>query len=492
MNTNIIRKSLLLFLLACFLKIFYIVYQQGCIIVSDEMPGSYSLAKNYQLKEIVERIFFQWDSSLGSARPFFTSFLYAFAFKIAHFHPWTALCVGVIVGSAFIPIYYLMVAKLFESHVAFLSAITISLLPNYIEQSISLTTILPGVFLIFLSILLAAVYYARYEARLCLYLSGFFVSLSTLCRYENVLFIPFFIIYNFLFDKKSRFYQKLLYSILCISGVAFILLGNFKHTGNPFHFFFAQLNISSIQNLPFLTFSAALAVVFRLLNHLLLWPVWVIGLAAGAVIVKRYKARALVVALALFIFFCFLFYKIKKGTIFYDENYFLVFAFMVVPSAFFLIRLFLKQHCRNSFGASVLFGIALVGLLWYCHARNLSFERIGCPKEYFQIIEKIHSNKTLQIHGVWQDTKENIPFYICSSEIYLNAAIAQTMLYYLGLDSVCHLYENAYPIQGNYFFILIAKNEILEKIKGKAFLLLADYGSLGLYRIDNTREGSAQ
>ena len=109
-------------------------------------------------------------------RPFFTCLLYVLAFKGWGCQPQSAIIMGIVVGSLLVPLYFLTVAALVNAEVALAASVILLWMTNYVYQSISLTTILPGILFI-VSALLAAVRYHKKGGEGYLYLSGCLINM---------------------------------------------------------------------------------------------------------------------------------------------------------------------------------------------------------------------------------------------------------------------------------------------------------------------------
>jgi len=225
---------ILLFVVACLTKWFYLAQQNYYIALSDEMPGAYNLAANNSIPEILERIFVHYNYTLGSCRPFLTEFLYTLAFKLCGFHPSSVFLLGILFSGLLVPLYYFIIARLFSQEIALFSSFVLIFTSNYVWQSLAFSTVIPGI--IFLALALAfAVNYYRKPSFYKLFLSGLSLTISVFSRYENALFIPFLILYNFLFDKKTRLSLKALYWFICLASSIYICGCNLKVHGNLFY-----------------------------------------------------------------------------------------------------------------------------------------------------------------------------------------------------------------------------------------------------------------
>ncbi len=142
----------LIFLLSCTIKLFYLAHHNYYIPLSDQIPIAYSAAKQYSIAEILKTFFLDFNCQLFEiARPFFTTFLYVIGFKLGGFSSLTVFLLGILVGSLAVPLYYLSIAGLFNFEIALCSSLVLAVLTNYIQQSLALTTVIPGIVFLFLS-----------------------------------------------------------------------------------------------------------------------------------------------------------------------------------------------------------------------------------------------------------------------------------------------------------------------------------------------------
>ena len=137
-----------LFLAACGIKWCYMAQQYYYVILSDELPGAYNLAESYSIKVLLPRIFSACDGTLGSVRPNFTKLLYILTFKLFGYQPQVAWIMGIIVGSLLAPLYFLVISAMINVEVALVSSLMLLWMGNYIWQSVTLTTIIPGILFI--------------------------------------------------------------------------------------------------------------------------------------------------------------------------------------------------------------------------------------------------------------------------------------------------------------------------------------------------------
>ena len=463
----------LLFTLACVVKWFYLNHQNYYIVLSDEMPGAYSVAEGYSIIEILRRLFIHGEWRLGSVRPFVTLFLYVLGFKIGGFHSHTVFFLGIILGSLLVPLYYLIIAKLLNQEIALFSSLALIFLTNYIEQSLALTTQLPGIVFLALSLLFVINYYKN--RRLWrLYLSGFFLTLSGLCRYGNALFIPFFILYSFLFDRKTKTYLKIVYWIVCLSGSIYILVSNFKLMGNPLYFIYEQ-NIIAIESEGgvHIGFLKAGLVMWKVLCRLIWWPIWLLGICSICFITLKYKNKALLIISSFFVFLGFLFYKNKRGVLGYNENYFLIFSLAIIPVAFEFLRSIVLSILKKSTYPYISLMIVLGLLIRKFNNDNTLFIRFRYPKELVKITEDL------------RDIPPN-------SSLYIDDDLQGfSMLFYLKRHPQRNLYWGKklgeQKIEDKSFYLLIPKDK-MSQVSGNEKVLVKDYNDLGLYKVTNLQD----
>ncbi len=408
-----------------------------------------------------------YDCYLGSIRPFFTTFLYAVSFRLSNFGIYTPFYLGILAGSLLIPIYYVIISNLFNGLTALFSSLVLVFMTNYIEQSLALSPVMLGIIFLSLSLMFTILYYKSPHRLWHLYLSGFFLTMSVFCRYENALFIPPFMLYNLLFDKKSRLFKKVIYWIICLASSVYICVCNFKNAGGPFAFICKQ-NINALSVGHRLGFLETGLVIRELLYEFFAWPVWVLGVVGIFFMIIKYKSRALAIFSSLFIFCLFVFYKSKNGTMSYDANYFLVIPLMIIPVAFESVRMLLVYCFKKNVYACIVLGIMTGLLIWKSNNQNLAFEKLKYSQELVKITKGL------------ADTVGNRTLYITNAPGW-----GPPMLFYLKRNPVRYSYGRHSSILEEIFYLFIAKDRIDEEMGDKKWKLLRDYGDLGLYEITN-------
>ncbi len=294
---------ILIFILACVTKWFYLAYRNYYIALPDSLPTAYLVAKQYSIVEILKRLFLDYDYKFMEYvdRPFVVSFLYIIGFKLGGFYPRTVFLLNIFFSSLLTPLYYLIIQQLLNTEVALFSSLSLLFLTNHIQQSLALNSILTGIVFLAFSLLFIIDYYISHRLWK-LYLSGLFLAISSLCRVELVLFIPFFILYNLLFDRKAKGYLRIIYWVIRLSGITYICLSNFKLSGNPFLFIDNQ-NIAGLSGLggPIGFLKASILVRNILSNKFAGWLILAMGL--GGICFTIIKNKALILISSVFVYF---------------------------------------------------------------------------------------------------------------------------------------------------------------------------------------------
>ena len=383
--------AMALFLVACGIKGYYLAQQHYHILFSDEVPGSYNLAETFGLREILGRLFFACDYTLGSCRPFFANLLYVFTFKGFGYEPQTVLIMGILVGSLVVPLFFLVVAALLNVEVAVFASVMLMWMTDYVYQSIALTTIMPGILFI-VGAVLAAIRYHRRGGVGFLYLSGWLMSMSVFCRYENVFLLPAFVGYELLFDKKGGFFSKIVYVLLCTSSSLYILYCNFQLYGDPFHMTRVQAaEALRSGNAPAVPMAKAFEIVWRLLRKLLGPLFWGAAAAGMILMIKRYKRRALWLFSGALVLLLFLTYERKVGRLDSCENYFFLMPLIALPLGLECVRtLFAGLGRRRIYGVVALGAVALYSVVSF-HGPNVRKlnDRWNYPHELIQLTEAL-------------------------------------------------------------------------------------------------------
>ena len=376
---------------------------------------------------------------------------------------------GIVVGSLLVPLYFLTVAALVNAEVALAASVILLWMTNYVYQSISLTTILPGILFI-VSALLAAVRYHKKGGEGYLYLSGCLINMSVFCRYENVFLLPAFVGYEYLFDKKAGFFSRIVYGLLCAGSSLYILYCNGHLYGDPFYVV-RQQTAAAFQcpgyNGP-IPLTAVFGVVWGLLLRLLspwLWGAAVVGMI---LMIKRHRFRAAVLFLGAFLLPLFLMYKTKSNTLGFDENYFFLLALIALPLGLEFVRAFFVGLGRRRIYGVLALGVAAVCSVASFHRANilpLDIRWYYCPGliRFTEALKGIRAASVLYI-----DYALNRPgFYV------------QDVLVYLRRDPVKFSYDVGFNEPREQEYYLLTKDSLIGKVPKKKAVKVRDYGVYG-------------
>lgn len=473
--------GLLFFLAAYGVKWYFLSLQDFYIFLSDESIFAFNIAETVELRAIIQRLLLGCDCNLFSIRPFFTNLLNILAYKMFGFGPQTALFLGAIVGSILVPLYYGVLKKLTCSETAFFSSLVLLFMNNYISQSIALTTILPGIIFITGAIWMAVRYYQGGRVG-NLYVSGVLLGLSVFCRYENMLWIPAFTGYAFVFDKRLKTSTKLFYSLLCFASALYVFFCNYHHYGDPFHMVRQQLAIAyRCRNALPVRFEEATGMFWELLKRLMVWWIWVAAVGGIGVMLMKHRLKATWLFMCSWLLPAYLIFKIKEGTLDFDENYFFSLSLVALPVGMeFFRELAISVGKRRVYGLLVLGMISAVIVSSYWTVN----QQIPDPRlNYSQELRKLTNDlKHIPLTAaLYIDKRLNkLGFYI------------QVVLVYLGRNpEKCQYFmERTIPLEEEYY--LLTKESLIKQIPGPEKFKIKDYRDLGfqdvvLYRINPSR-----
>ena len=382
-----------LFLAACGVKWYYMAQQHYYVNLPDQLPGAYNLAESYGIGTLLYQIFPGCNYTLGLGRPFFTTLLYILTFKLFGYQPQVTWIMGIIVGSLLAPLYFLVISAMINVEVALVSSLMLLWMNNYILQSIRLGTIIPGILFI-VGALLAVVRFYRRGGVGYLYLSGCLISMSVFCRYENVILVPVFVGYEYLFDKEKKLFSKLMFGLLCAGSSLYILFCDYHVFGDPFHMIRTQSMAAfhHPHSMP-VQMTKAFEIVGGLLSKLFSPWLWGAAAAGMVVMIVRYRLRALWLFLGALSLPLFLVYKVKTAALDIIEDYFFLLALIALPVGLECVRaLFVRLGRRRSYGMIALGVVAFCSIvsfhrsnaqppdlrLQYSHELARLFEALKC------------------------------------------------------------------------------------------------------------------
>jgi hypothetical protein len=461
---------LLLFFFACVVKWFYLNQQGYYINFCDDMPGAYYDAKEFTIMQLIKKYF--TFGLVASSRPFVGSFLYVLSFKLGGFQPVSLFLLGILIGSLLVPLYYLLISKLFNAETALFSSLILIFMTNYVMQSLALTAVIPGIIFLALSLIFATDHYKSYRLWK-LYLSGFFLSMSVLCRIENALFVPFFILYNLVLDRQTKNYSKLIYWIIALSSSAYICLCSFKQSGDLLSFIYEQGKNAYRDTRYGMGLLKASLAVWTMLQKIIVWPIWALGIGGIFLMVIKHKKRSLFIISGLFVFIAPLLYKIARGTLCLNDIHFLTPSLFIIPVALEFLRTTSLILLKKKIYSYIFPGLTTLLLIFKFNNGNLIFDQnYRYPKELIKITEELKNIPPI------------LPFYVD------NVYFSYSFLFYLKRTP----YQNIYAkgkldwqiIEDKIFYILIPKDKISQSPWDKK-LLVKDYNVFGLYKVTNLK-----
>lgn len=472
----------LLFSLSCLIKWFYLAYRNYYITFSDTLVPAYVSTRQFAIMQLLKKLFIDCNYyCLGdSSRPFVTALLYVFGFKLIGLYPHTLFLLNIFFSSLLIPLYYLIIRKLLGAAVALFSSLSLTFLPNYIQQGLNLTGQMTGVIFLALSFLFAVNYYQRGQYHR-LYLSGFFLTLSNLCRYEYILFVPFFVLYNLIFDKKIRIYTRVMYCLICLSGIIYLCLGNFNFYGDPFAIIHIQNINANNDGIPKLGFLKANLRLWDTLSMFAGRLVLMMGIGGVYFVAKKDKALPLI--FPFLVFLGFLLYKLANGTMYAGQDYFFILFLFIIPMAFWFLRTISLINAKDNVYLYISLAVMAGLLIYQFHKSNLFIEdnRLGYPQRLIRLTEDL------------KNIPCNYPLYVFSDYGFISAPEGQAMLFYLKRNPAGYLCNFEGKIKEKNFYFLIPEEKAL-KIIGKKEKL-RDYNYLGykglsLYKIAGLEDNS--
>ena len=475
--------ALALFVAACGVKWFYLAQQHYYMVLSNELPGSYDLAKTFEIKDLLRRLFISCDYTLGSCRPFFTNLLYILTFKGFGYEPQVVLVMGVLVGSLLVPLFFLAVNALINVEVALAASVILVWMTNYICQSIVLTTILPGILFI-VGALLAAVRYHRKGGIGYLCLSGCLISMSVFCRYENALLLPVFVGYEFFFDQKGGFFSRLIYGLLCASSSLYILYCNYHLHGDFFYIIRLQTAAALMaRDVVPVSWAKAFEMGWELLLGLMgLGPLpWVAAVAGAVFMIKRHKFRALWMFLGVLLL---LLFQINQNNTFgLSGDHFFLSALVALPLGLECVRAFFSGVGRRR-----IWGVIALGVVVVCCAGSYYRENL----QRFSLLLK-DSRKEVRLTETLKMIPGGTALYL-DDDLNRFGLATQTVLVYLKRDPLKFQYVpgQTKPSEKEYYLLT------LDSHKGNVPIMKAvkvrDYGAYGfegvvLYRVTQSPDG---
>ncbi|MBU1864561.1 MAG: glycosyltransferase family 39 protein [Candidatus Omnitrophica bacterium] len=400
------------------------------------------------------------------------SFLYSISFKLSNFHKYTHFFLGIMLGGLLIPLNYVVLLSIFGKKVAFFSSILLIFSSQYIEQCLEFNTVLPGIiFLILALVLLIDCYTGRDNQWWKLWFSGLLLNCAVMCRLENALLIPFFVLYDVMFDKKNILFVKTTYWFICISYIFTIVLISFIDTGNPFILIVQHHNLAlEAQNAQVLPFVGAFGQLKDLFCMLAPWSLWILAIGGGALVVRRYRSKACVFFSALSIFLGFFLIKIKMGTVDFYLSYYFLYLLIGIPLALECIRSIEGKFVRGMF-VNMLIIVSL--LTWIKGFHFNVMNPIGLKNNPFY-------GKVAFIIKDLKGVSTEIP--LCIAQDY---PMNQSILYYLGKDFFPDEdKEQRDREKGSFFLLLTDRNDIQRRVKNREWMLVREYGEGGLFKID--------
>jgi len=471
-NNNYIL-CLFLFTFACSVKWFYLACQNYYIVFSDELSFGYNLAMTNSVSDLIRSVICGCSYTLNSARPFLVTSLYALSFKLFKFHVYTAFFLGIFVTSLTVLLYYMIIARCFCKKVALLSFFVLIFMASYIAQSLTVTTIIWGAMIILASFLFALIYYENKDRYSFILLSGLFLSMSIVCRYENAIFLPFFIFYSIFYDKGMTLLKRSLYLFISFSSTIYLFICNFLAHGDPLHFIYDQsanafADLHSSTGSFFCAFSKSLSMISTIIP----WPFWVVGLIQIIFFVKNKNRKALFICLPCIFILFYLFFKITNGTLSCEQKYFFIPVMFFIPLGINTLRPLFNKSRNIAF--IILF---LIGVMVYFNNQNIKAIGFSYPPALISITQDLKQIPKEDVLYVFPDY--NGPL--------LSGPQVRSLLYYLKRDPIVFSFsrENKPEVidVSGVFYLLAVKDQAADALRGRPKVLERDYGDVGLYKV---------
>ncbi len=233
----------------------------------------------------------------------------------------------------FLPYYY-TIKKIFNKRVAVYSLIGISLYSQHIIYSVIGTSETCFHFFLFLSLLFAILFY-NVKKNIFLFLSALAIGLSSLCRYEGLLFIPLMV----LFLKENNRAVIVFFLVSIIMPLLWMVV-SYRYGGNALHF----ISTNDI-NVPLqFNWIRSTGIKIALLNKIWFWPntllntlgipMFIFGfLGVLFCLVKREKlffAGMFLIILAIFVL------RTVQEKLYLQPRYSITLGLMLIPFAVFI------------------------------------------------------------------------------------------------------------------------------------------------------------
>jgi 4-amino-4-deoxy-L-arabinose transferase-like glycosyltransferase len=277
---------------------------------------------------------------------------------------------NLIIGTMTVPVFYLLIGRVYDDATAFFSALILAFLPLHIDLSAGSLTEASLLFEIIggtLALLLAAQETTK-KQYLYIGLSLLCLSLAVLTRYEAWLLIPLFPAYYFLKTRRAGT-AIFIMLVLIISPVAW-MLGNYFHTKDLLPSFTANTKTGVIS---VGAHSVGLLVTFRILagkaiTHLG-WIPLIAVVGAFVELIRSLKRdinleRTLHVWIA-FVFWAFMvIFAMFRGTSLWDR--YMLFGFVIaLPFAASLLIRYFSSYTRRSIALIIGITIASVWVSFF-------------------------------------------------------------------------------------------------------------------------------
>ncbi|MFH1460409.1 MAG: glycosyltransferase family 39 protein [Candidatus Omnitrophota bacterium] len=358
-----------------------------------------------------------------------------------------------------LPFYYYN-KSVFDEKVAVFSLAAISLYSDHIAYSIIGTSETIFHFFLFSS-LVFALFFKKNKNMRYFYLSAIMISIASLCRYEGIIFIPFF----------SVFLTKKIKNIILFLIVSLILPGiwmcvNFYFTGNFIYF----LNTNDITVPLQFNWMRLQGLDINVTYKILFWPrvlintigVFFLFFGLGGVIFCLKRGEKLFPAGLVIFILCLFVLRTYQEKLYLQTRYGITIGLLLIPFAIYFFQVTVKKINRNLPDWLVLFLLLTLIPAW---GKTLSQESLFLP----DTVKNISS-------FLGKEVKENENIFITSeqNENYREVIKLRSRLNPKQFILIPYLepYENKFIIKLETFFQYLEK----ENIK---FFVYSPEGELG-------------
>lgn len=455
------------------------------ITVSDEMRNGYNLAASEGGS--FRAIFKDLLPSLWVCRgtPPMIYCLYAAAFLACNFYIYTPIILAVTVGSICIIFFYFSLLHLFGRSIALMSTLFLATCHAFLEQLLVMGSALPGLLFFLPASYLLVHYFTVKRSLLFLFLSGYIMSFMLICRFENIFFLLYFVLFVLCVDTKSPVFSKCLFAGFCLNtAITFAVERRLGCNSDFFSFVTNQLNCAR-ENLEPVSVWTAISIFAQMLHELIVWPYWILYIIGTiALFFKQRKATIIVFCCIQTICLFFITY-IRIGGVEIDEKYIIILLPLCIPFVIYGLYVVIEKICVRNVTKTIAVQICVAAFIFFNIYGLLTLHVNGNLR---------HIAPGFTINDLRDDFRSldpTIPFFV--SQEYGSGAL----LYYSGHNP--YQYVLPYDMQecNNFckerramllktFFLFVFHKDWIDKfslLQGRKCELIRTYANKGLYKI---------